>query len=141
MALAGSQRAAANGELELFYTDRMVLAWNDGGSDGDNDGSFWVPDVPAGYKPLGHIAVSGYGQPAGMTVVKLAGAGSALAYPVDFEAFWYDGGSGASMSTQFWKPIPPDGYVSLGTVCSINTYTNPTWRTGDVGRLEWPHLM
>ena len=124
-ALAGSQRAAAVGELELFYTDRMVLAWNDGGSGGSYNGSFWVPDVPAGYKPLGHIAVSGYGQPAGMTVVKLAGAGSALAYPVDFVAFWYDGGSGASMSTQFWKPIPPAGYVSLGTVCSINTYAKP----------------
>ena len=113
--------------LELAYTTQFTLAYKDSGGGGDYDGSFWEPKVPAGYKPLGQIASNDphYRAPAGMAIVRLAGAGSALAYPVDFEGIWWDKGSGAEMYGLMWRPIPPPNYVSLGTVLGINNWDKP----------------
>lgn len=54
--------------LELSYTDRSVLTWNDVGSGANSNGSFWASSIPGGLNifALGHLAVAGYGQPAGM---------------------------------------------------------------------------
>jgi len=48
----------------------------------------------------------------------------ALAPPVDYHLIWMDTGSGADMNGSFWKPIPPEGYVCLGTVAQ-NGYQEP----------------
>ena len=41
---------------------------------------------------------------------------SAFAHPVGFTYVWNDAGSGATLDGWFFNPIPPAGYVSLGTI-------------------------
>jgi hypothetical protein len=115
--LSLSGRAVKAQEIQLWTTARSVLQWNDVGSGASRNGSFWAPSIPAeqGVYPFSHSAVVGYGQPPIITVGK-AITQSALAFPVDFAFIWNDSGSGADMDGAFWTPIPPLGYVTLGTV-------------------------
>lgn len=49
--------------------------------------------------------------------VKAADANSdALARPTDYTLIWADHGSGADRDGSCWRPVAPDGYVSLGDV-------------------------
>ncbi|VVP98412.1 hypothetical protein PS918_03924 [Pseudomonas fluorescens] len=93
---------------------------------------FWrpapPPDVLPGYFPLGDLAISGDTNINGLrvaAVVRDSGSpsadntkGKALSRPEDFERVWTDSGSGATTDASIWRPIPPEGYVALGMVCS-----------------------
>lgn len=106
--------------LEILFTKNLELVWNDIGSGGDYDGSYWRPkELPAGYYALGHNGQAGYLPKGGMYLARELESG-ALAAPVDYSLVWYDVGSGANMDGSFWKPIPPSGYVCLGLVAQGN---------------------
>jgi len=108
------------GDLVLQFTSKFTLRWNDKGSGGDSDGAFWQPVPPAGFKALGSIGVSGYGEANGnyaALCVKEAQSGSgALKSPERYDFIWSDRGSGADRDGSCWRPIPPAGYVALGDV-------------------------
>lgn len=118
LAFAALQDMSAQ-EIELRYSEGLMLTWNDDGSGGDNDGSFWKPQVPSGYSALVHSARGNYNTPSLNLFVarSIRSSGSpALAAPVRFVPIWNDSGSDADRDGAFWKPIPPAGYVSLGSI-------------------------
>ncbi len=111
-------------EIELSYTEQFDLAWNDSGSTGEIEVGFWRPRLPAGQnifafgdaaRPGRRARSAGRGTPASMLVGKPLVA-SAFAHPVGFTYVWNDEGSGATLDGFFFNPIPPAGYVSLGTM-------------------------
>ncbi len=95
----------------------MALTWNDFETGGQYTASFWHPDIPAGLNifALGDVAIGGYAPPPGMTIARDL-SGFALAHPVGFNFIWSDSGSGGYYDGCFFDPIPPPGYVSLGSV-------------------------
>lgn len=117
------------GDLVLQFTSQFTLRWNDQKSGGDYDGAFWQPVPPTGFKALGSIGVSGYGDANGnfaALCVKEAHPGSgALKAPVKYDLVWADHGSGASRDGSCWRPVPPSGYVALGDVFA-NGYNAPS---------------
>jgi hypothetical protein len=48
----------------------------------------------------------------------------ALAPPDDYELIWDDVGTGAVLNGSMWRPVPPAGYVCLGSVAQAQ-YTKP----------------
>lgn len=62
------QRAAivvkeVDGSGALAAPTDYTQIWNDSGWGATDDGSFWLPVAPAGYRALGVVAQSGYGKP------------------------------------------------------------------------------
>ncbi len=118
-------------ELLITFVDQFELRWNDLGSHGDNDGSFYHPVTKDGYHALGTLGLgpNGYPNPNGtravMVVKARPGHENALASPVNYELIYSDVGSGADMFGSFWRPVPPSGYVALGTVVSRNSWNKP----------------
>jgi hypothetical protein len=119
-------------DLLITYVDKFTLRWNDAGSGGDNDGSFYHPVTKDGYHALGSLGLgpNGYPNPNGtravMVVKAKPGHENALAFPTDYEQIYNDANSGADMFGSFWRPIPPAGYVAMGTVVANNTWNKPS---------------
>jgi hypothetical protein len=117
--------------LLINFTTQFHRVWDTKGSD-SKPAAFWrpspAPDLLPGFFPLGDVAVSGYDNINGIKVVAVVSEGEhpsvqgdrgkALSQPLDFEQVWKDTGSGARKDCTLWRPIPPEGYVSLGLVCS-----------------------
>jgi hypothetical protein len=61
-----------------------------------------------------------------MVVRAKAGHEDALAEPVAWQHIYSDVGSGADMFGSFWRPVPPAGYVAMGTVVANNTWNQPS---------------
>ena len=119
-------------ELLITFVDSYTLRWNDLGSGGSRDGSFYHPITTNGFRALGTLACgpNGYPNPNGtfaMMVVKAKpGHEDALADPVGYQLIYNDHGSGAHMYGSFWRPLPPAGYVAMGTVVALNTWNQPS---------------
>ena len=119
-------------ELEISFVSQYTLRWNDQGSHGDYDGSFFHPITTGGFRALGSLGCGpdGYPYPNGtygvMVVRAKAGHEDALAQPVAWQHIYSDVGSGAEMFGSFWRPIPPSGYVAMGTVVANNTWNEPS---------------
>jgi len=120
LAFAALQDMSAQ-EIELRYSEGMMLTWNDDGSDGDNDGAFWAPFIPRGFFAINHTARSNYNSPSlNLFVARALREDSRpLAAPIGYELIWTDSGSDADRDGAFWRPIAPPGYVSLGTVGTV----------------------
>ncbi|MGY2338896.1 Vps62-related protein [Pseudomonas sp. SDO5532_S415] len=117
--------------LLINFTTEFQRIWDTKGSD-SKPATFWrpspAPDLLPGFFPLGDVAASGYDNINGNKVVAVvceaeapsadSAKGKALSQPVDFEQVWKDTGSGARKDCSLWRPIPPEGYVTLGLVCS-----------------------
>lgn len=76
-------------------------------------GSFWHPVTSNGFQALGSLCLNYYNNPDGkevIMVVKAKEGSNALAHPVSYSKV-YSGGFGGA-----WIPVPPVGYVALGTV-------------------------
>ncbi|WP_066072821.1 Vps62-related protein [Neobacillus soli] len=107
------------GDLIISFTGMFAFRWNDKGSGGKHDVSFFHPVCKNGFFPLGSVGVGGYYDiNNGMAVmcVKAAPGTNALAHPVDYIYIWNDSRSGSKMDGSCWRPVPPQGYVSLGDV-------------------------
>ena len=109
---------------ELLLTDAFTLAWNDVDSGANEDGSFWVPDLPAeqGISALSHFGQRGYSAPISMLVARPVDTESpAFANPAGYEQVWNDSGSGASRNGAVWRAVPELGYRCLGMVVTNGT--------------------
>jgi hypothetical protein len=119
-------------DLLITFVDNFTLRWNDHGSGGTYDGSFFHPVTTNGFRALGSLACGPHGYPnpngtyAIMVVKAKPGHEDALAEPVGYQLIYNDHGSGADMYGSFWRPIPPDGYTALGTVVANNTWNQPS---------------
>jgi hypothetical protein len=117
-------------EIELYYTDQLSFVWNDVGSGGVHESSYWAPLIPGGQGVFGfgHAARSDYVPEPFLVVGKapVGGAGAPFAHPTGFVLIWCDAGSGADEDGCFWTPVAPDGYVALGTVGTSGPVPDPT---------------
>jgi hypothetical protein len=119
-------------DLLITYVDRYTLRWNDLGSGGSYDGSFYHPVTKDGFHALGTLGLgpdkypNPNGTRAAMVVKAKPGHENALAYPMNYEQIYNDANSGADMFGSFWRPIPPPGYVAMGTVVANNTWNKPS---------------
>jgi hypothetical protein len=151
------------GELTLKYVTRFTCRWNDKGSGGSHNGSFYHPVVDPGYKALGSLATSDYACPNvdgkdWMIEVKAPQGSTALAAPTSYVREYTDAGSGADIDGSFWTPVCPAGYVPMGTVaqrgynapglddvtCVREDLTKPgeaaadfTWIDDNTGASDW----
>ncbi|WP_456022786.1 Vps62-related protein [Pseudomonas protegens] len=124
--------------LLISFTTEFLRMWDTDGSRA-KPAAFWrptpAPDLLPGYFPLGDLAAPGLGDINGKKVVTVVcesatpsvdpTKGKALRRPDDFELIWRDSGSGSKKDGAIWRPIPPEGYVALGSVCS-NGHDKPS---------------
>jgi hypothetical protein len=115
-------------DLEIGFTSNFALMWDDKGSGGKYNGSYWRPIIPEempGFYALGDLGQAGYADIRGKAAIAIVKdvngeSGTALRPPLKFEEIWKDKGSGANKNGSMWRPIPPDGYVAMGLVCNMN---------------------
>lgn len=117
--------------LLISFTTEFHRIWDNKGSK-SKPGSFWrptpAPDLLPGYFPLGDVVVSGRDNINEQRAVAVVCEGDsqapyisekkALSKPVDFKLVWSDTGSRANGDCSVWRPVPPEGYVALGLVCT-----------------------
>ncbi|WP_332765568.1 Vps62-related protein [Pseudomonas koreensis] len=120
-----------NDNLLINFTTEFLRIWDTAGSRA-KPAAFWRPTPPAdvlpGYFPLGDVAINDHDnindRHAVAVVCEAAtpsadpAKGSALRRPDDYELIWQDTGSGSKKDGAIWRPIPPQGYVALGSVSS-----------------------
>ncbi len=109
------------GELLISFVDTYQYRWNDQGSGGAYDGSFYHPITENGFHALGSLGFRGYSNPTGnyaMMVVKETTGSDALAEPVDYSLLWFYRVGFMVFDTvaTFWIPVPPEGYKAMGIV-------------------------
>ncbi|PKH84003.1 hypothetical protein CXF97_04950 [Pseudomonas sp. Choline-02u-1] len=124
--------------LLINFTTEFLRIWDTDGVS-SRPASFWrptpAPDALPGYFPLGDVVTRGVGNINGERVVAVAceadiastdpTKGRALRRPDDYELVWKDSGSGSKRDLSIWRPLPPAGYVALGSVCS-NDHEKPS---------------
>lgn len=109
--------------IELIFITEYEASWADYGSGADKNLSTWKPIVKQnGFKPLGYVAKEGYDKP---LTAAVAVKGAKVSAPIDYKRIWGDWGSGADQDGSIWEPIPPVGYVALGTVV-VKGYDKPS---------------
>lgn len=79
----------------------FAQVWNDHGSGGHEDGSFWFPVAPQGYVALGCAAQIGYTQPA--TDVMMYVRADLVTLAPTGPLVWSDSGSGAHEDVALWS--------------------------------------
>lgn len=107
---------------ELMPPVDYIQVWNDTGSGGDQDGSFWQPVAPDGYVCLGHIAQNGYDKPSTDLIRCVK---SSLVRPATTWKVWDDTGSGADKDVAIWEVIPNDQDprgVTMNLFISVDNY-------------------
>lgn len=124
--------------LLINFTTEFQQIWESTGAHSE-PAAFWhptpAPDLLPGYFPLGDVIVPGHENINRVKVVAVVregdspsddpARGKALSRPDGYEQVWKDSGSGAKKNCSLWRPIPPDGYVALGLVCSMG-YEKPS---------------
>ncbi|MDQ0651232.1 Vps62-related protein [Pseudomonas cedrina] len=143
-------------DLLISFTSEFLPLWNDKGSNAHKAVGFWRPsttsDVLSPFYALGDIAVGHYrniNQSRIVAVVSDANKvdGTALRPPVDYHLVWHDEGTGAHANFSIWRPLAPQGYVTMGLVCGVG-YDKPSRHavrcvredlvvTAQVGELIW----
>ncbi|MGB8920057.1 MAG: Vps62-related protein [Pseudomonas sp.] len=125
--------------LLINFTTEFHRIWDSAGSRA-KPAAFWrptpAPDALPGYFPLGDVIAAGFDNLNNASAVAVVvceaqvastdpAKGKALSRPDDFELIWKDSGSGSKKDGAIWRPIPPEGYVALGCVCS-NDHDKPS---------------
>ncbi|MFJ4197618.1 Vps62-related protein [Pseudomonas sp. NPDC089534] len=124
--------------LLISFTTEFYRVWDTHGSRA-KPAAFWrptpAPDVLPGYFPLGDVAVAdldNINEKRVVAVVCEADAqsadlalGKALSPPDDYELIWKDSGTKSKKDGAIWRPVPPNGYVALGSVCT-NDHEKPS---------------
>lgn len=123
---------AKNGSDALTSPIDYTQVWNDSGSGASNDGSFWMPVPPAGYKAMGVVAQKGYNKPGLEDVVCIR---EDLTIPGEAgDLIW--GFSYTMINPPYifnsWKVEPPvsgpheNAYLSTGTFIAQKTKDPPS---------------
>ncbi|MDW3646399.1 MAG: Vps62-related protein [Bacteroidia bacterium] len=109
-----------------FPTDYKFI-YNDGGTGGDMDGSFWQPIPPPGYRALGTVTMRSHGKPALNEVVCVRNDLTTYASVGKF--IWNDGGSGGDRDVSLWQINPPrnsqdnkESFITSGSFCGHGSY-------------------
>lgn len=109
-----------------FPTDYKFI-YNDGGTGGDQDGSFWEPIPPPGYRALGSVAMRSHGKPPLNEVVCVRNDLTTYASVGSF--IWNDGGSGGDRDVSLWQIKPPsisqdskESFITSGSFCGHGSY-------------------
>lgn len=118
------------GGLLIRYVNQYTSRWDDAGSGGDQDMTFWHPVAPAGWYALGSYLEASYRDvnAAGdlpMIVVQDSQNAGLLAAPTSYTLIYNDQGSGASRDGSVWLPVCPTGFVALGVVTNSG-YSSPS---------------
>jgi len=112
--------------IAFKYSDAYKFVWNDGGSKGKHDGSFWtVLNFQPGYCSIGDFAVQGYNHPTTKALLIKGLTSGTVIHPNSFSLVWNDGGSGAKYSVSVYRMHAPSGYVCLGDVVVPNFHQKP----------------
>ena len=101
--------------VDVIEVAEYEWRYDDEGSGALDDVSIWRPVIPPGYALLGDVAHASYDAPA-FAALAVAGDDDALRPPLGYEQIWNDEGGGGLHEVGLWNPIPPPGYVCLGTV-------------------------
>lgn len=125
------QAAAANGEPTLITsaTSSYTWIWSDVGSGADQDVSIFRP-VPSdtSFYIVGDYAQGNFNSPTGTSLIVKAvnddPDNPLLKAPVRYEKVWDDADSGGDNDGSIWRPVAPDGYLSLGFVANAG-YDQP----------------
>ncbi|PHH62589.1 hypothetical protein CDD81_6904 [Ophiocordyceps australis] len=126
-----------NGHILLKITKSFDPVWNDRGSGGSRNGSFWHPKSEDYYRPVGSVAVPNYddinGKRFSILLKRNPDANihgpEPLARPKGYQLIWKDEGSGANENGSLWRPVPHTGYRSLGDVVQKG------WEEPDIERI------
>jgi len=118
-------------EDALAIPTDLAWIWDDAGSGGDWDGSFWKPVCPTNYQALGTVAAMASWTKPPLDVVRCVR--SDLVEPGALgAALWNDLGSGANNDFASWSIAVAPGSESAGTVPLVsgsfvgaNVYTAP----------------
>ena len=106
--------------LEVVRVCDYQFSYNDKGSGGKIDVSFYIPNIPNGYAMIGTYAQGNYKEPSDcILAVKPVDRQSIalLQVPHSWERLWTDKGSGASMDGSIWHPTAQSSeYICLGSV-------------------------
>jgi hypothetical protein len=120
------RRASHSSSIISPRTMDFKRIWTDNGTLSESKGvSIWRPIAAAGYSILGDCFVRGTEPPKYVHVLRTDGAISGKdgkvksAVPVNFQLIWHDGNPKIDHRLSIWKPIPPDGFVSMGNIAQI----------------------
>ena len=115
-------------KLQITRTQPTQRVWNDAGSDGDMDGSFWtVPGWMGGYYLLGDTSCSfpnWMETPCDSIVLVKDNGDDLVREPIDSKKIWDDSGSGADSDVSIYGLYPPEGYKCLG-MAAVGSYSAP----------------
>ncbi|KAF7955170.1 uncharacterized protein EAE97_000429 [Botrytis byssoidea] len=121
------------GDLKVTLTSEYEWAWADTGTGAARAVTFWHPKSQSsdfgGMRPLGTVGVDHYNDINKKQATLLVGATSdsnpAVKSPTGYTRMWISKGMGGKYDNSLWRPIPPEGYVSMGDV--VFNCTNTTW--------------
>jgi hypothetical protein len=103
-----------------------MKVWDDSGSGGQENGSFWSPIPPTGFYCLGDVAARGHHTPPPLDAVYCV-RNSLTRLSWDAWKVWTDHGSGADDDVALWTPSPigTDNF-DLRRFFAGNNYSTPT---------------
>eukprot|EP00887_Chlorella_sp_A99_P001951 scaffold18.g1951.t1 len=96
----------------MLLQQQQGLAVSLGVSGASGGTTVWRPLAPAGYCPLGDVAVPGGARPS-FEVLAVAVNSGLVARPLSFRCLWE--GAGARV----WRALAPAGYVAVGDVMTV----------------------
>jgi hypothetical protein len=117
---AAWSRTPLQNPIDLAYTNQYDKVWDDSGSGAIFDGSIYKPKLdgyfnlgftsfgPASYDPVGGVGLRA------ALVAKPLQAGVVVP-PDTYQWIGDDHNSGAHGDCSWWAPVPPPGFVALGT--------------------------
>jgi len=79
---------------------------------GESKLTVWRPYKNKEFYPLGDICVHDDKLPENKSIL----VNGIVEFPVDYELIWNNKGSVANNPISIWKPVPPDGFLSLGYI-------------------------
>jgi len=100
-------------QFQVGYVNQFELAYSDGGTGCEDDGTFWKPKAVPGFSPLGVYGEPGYDDPSGHAYALVARAinGSDAIRSVDQTTLLM-----SKRGVSVWRPLPPEGYVALSDI-------------------------
>lgn len=121
----------SKGGLMCSYAAEFTTVWNSAGLGARKDVVIKRPVVPDGWAfvgdAIGFADTSAFDYT--VLVVQDAPGSDLVARPVDYQLIWSDRKDGNSLNKNckhvaLWKPIPPENYVAMGVVATLD-YKNP----------------
>lgn len=113
-------------DLDIKLVTDFTWVFDDHDSGASGDMSIWKPKAPAGYHILGYTAINRRGgQPNAIAIAVKGLTAGAIKHPTGYRWVWNNSGSGSSHDgSTVYEPIPPAGYVALGSVIA-RSYGKP----------------